>query len=715
MKKFFSYKTHFVLLVVVASFVSSAAMLMKSTSGLEQSRQSQLRSETIQKMNPFKRIVGFKIEEMKNELVNFALNRKTQESPNRFGLFNSIALVQASGTEFAPKWIETNLKEVAWTGEYLAAGIKSLPFQKIDGSGFAWFKFQEGSNKPIYFSLFEIEVHRKNQNKKAYIVGMSLQNPLAGATDDYRGSAGKVYIMNDRAFVAAHTIKNYDGASFAADPIFQDIKSSKRAMSSGSFIDLGGDSIYAYYEKIEHSNLYAVVSSPKASIKAATAQQWQAGLPTLFGVLGFFAFVAFFFTQKISVSTSAPTAKRSVLDETESPTADTDEDSVESEFENLERKKREAKSLRNELMRKGLASINPFAQLTSVAPIENFNAAPVTKAENSEKTFELLKMMSRGLNKIFADRISGMIAEASLILAKTTDENIISHAKLIQDESRKSRELLRELEQFNPERALDLIDVNLSEVCEHALDKFQDELELEGIEVTKDIDSQIQVNASIEKLQVAIEKIIENSIEALKGREEKILAFKLQLVGDRVELSISDTGIGMPKEIQDKIFLPFYRDFSNSDGNGLGLSFVQGAIEAMKGRVKVQSSPGSGTEITLQFGNQKPTSVSPSAEVSQNNYDVLKNPKLNLDFLGDMPEVAKTDTSYFELGENDLDQEFDEHLKKLSDKIIQKKTKGAKFEEIPPEFNILSDFESEDEDVDDFKVVIREPRSKPLL
>ena len=99
MKKFFSYKMHFVLLVILASGVSSVGMMMKSTSGLEQTRQSQIRSETIQKMNPFKRIVSYKIEELKSELLNFALGRKNKAASLQFGSFNSIALIQEKGTD----------------------------------------------------------------------------------------------------------------------------------------------------------------------------------------------------------------------------------------------------------------------------------------------------------------------------------------------------------------------------------------------------------------------------------------------------------------------------------------------------------------------------------------------------------------------------------------------------------------------------------------
>ena len=149
MKKFFSYKLHFIFLVLLASAASSVAVVMKLNLGLEQSKQSQVRSEAIHKMNPFKHLVSLKIEEIRNDLLNFALARKTHEATPQFGLFNSIALVQLSGTEFAPKWIESVRNNEVWTNEYRSAALKTLAFQKIEESGFVWSKYQEGNNKPV--------------------------------------------------------------------------------------------------------------------------------------------------------------------------------------------------------------------------------------------------------------------------------------------------------------------------------------------------------------------------------------------------------------------------------------------------------------------------------------------------------------------------------------------------------------------------------------
>ena len=72
---------------------------------------------------------------------------------------------------------------------------------------------------------------------------------------------------------------------------------------------------------------------------------------------------------------------------------------------------------------------------------------------------------------------------------------------------------------------------------------------------------------------------------------------------------------------------------------------------------------------------------------------------------------------YFELDENDLDQEFDQHLKELSDRVIQKKSAPSNdtAKDVLSEFNMLKDFEADDEDVDDFKVTVRAPLTKTSL
>ena len=70
--------------------------------------------------------------------------------------------------------------------------------------------------------------------------------------------------------------------------------------------------------------------------------------------------------------------------------------------------------------------------------------------------------------------------------------------------------------------------------------------------------------------------------------------------GDYVLLSISDTGCGIDKETQDKIFDPFFST-KGELGTGLGLSQVYGFVERSKGSIRIYSEPGHGTHISLYF------------------------------------------------------------------------------------------------------------------
>ena len=80
---------------------------------------------------------------------------------------------------------------------------------------------------------------------------------------------------------------------------------------------------------------------------------------------------------------------------------------------------------------------------------------------------------------------------------------------------------------------------------------------------------------------------------------------KLKDEGDAVRVNVQDTGIGIPKEDQERIFERFYRvDKSHSKeigGTGLGLSIVKHGVKTLNGRLWLNSEPGQGTEIIMEF------------------------------------------------------------------------------------------------------------------
>src|SRR5262249_19523097 len=103
----------------------------------------------------------------------------------------------------------------------------------------------------------------------------------------------------------------------------------------------------------------------------------------------------------------------------------------------------------------------------------------------------------------------------------------------------------------------------------------------------------------------ATRRKIESGDEAF----EPILSASTRNLSDRVEIRIRDNGIGIPPEVKEKMFLPFFTTKPTGEGTGLGLSMTHDIIVKQHGgRIDVETEPGAFTEfiITLQRGNSTP-------------------------------------------------------------------------------------------------------------
>jgi signal transduction histidine kinase len=89
-------------------------------------------------------------------------------------------------------------------------------------------------------------------------------------------------------------------------------------------------------------------------------------------------------------------------------------------------------------------------------------------------------------------------------------------------------------------------------------------------------------------------------MEAVKDRPEpRITLFAATLANSRIILKISDNGTGIPEELMDKIFIPFFS--TKKSGSGIGLSLCKQIMMLHKGSIQVHSVDGEGTAFVLTF------------------------------------------------------------------------------------------------------------------
>ena len=104
------------------------------------------------------------------------------------------------------------------------------------------------------------------------------------------------------------------------------------------------------------------------------------------------------------------------------------------------------------------------------------------------------------------------------------------------------------------------------------------------------------------QLQSAILNIASNARDAMKDGGQLTIATRSETGADSaimIAIEIADTGTGMDETVRDRVFEPFFTTKGTGEGTGLGLSQVYGFASQSGGDVRVDSSPGEGTRMTL--------------------------------------------------------------------------------------------------------------------
>jgi signal transduction histidine kinase len=135
---------------------------------------------------------------------------------------------------------------------------------------------------------------------------------------------------------------------------------------------------------------------------------------------------------------------------------------------------------------------------------------------------------------------------------------------------------------------------NLHLLMQPTLDQKNIELEI----ILKDPDLILEADTNL--IEQVLINLIVNAVEAVKEKTDpRIMLSAYYTAKNKTVIKVSDNGTGMPEELLDKIFIPFFS--TKKTGSGIGLSLCKQIMMLHKGTIHVQSKEGEGTAFMLQF------------------------------------------------------------------------------------------------------------------
>jgi PAS domain S-box-containing protein len=164
----------------------------------------------------------------------------------------------------------------------------------------------------------------------------------------------------------------------------------------------------------------------------------------------------------------------------------------------------------------------------------------------------------------------------------------------------RASEIVNNLLNFSRTGAAELNEVNLNSVIDETLSLVAHPFKTARVTVMKSLDAALPaVLGSPNRLQQVFLNLFINARDAMP--QGGMLEVRTWAHNGSVEVEVTDTGVGIPRELLARIFDPFFTTKATGRGTGLGLSVSYGIIKEHAGTIDVRSTPGKGTSFHLEF------------------------------------------------------------------------------------------------------------------
>ncbi len=233
---------------------------------------------------------------------------------------------------------------------------------------------------------------------------------------------------------------------------------------------------------------------------------------------------------------------------------------------------------------------------------------------NAQK-MEAIGTLAGGIAHDFNNILSPLIGYAELLKEDLpADHPLFANANVMLHAALRARDLVRQILTFSRKSEAKTKPIKLQPILKEALDLLRSSIP-KTIDMQQRIDSECGIiNADPTQIHQIIMNLATNAYHAMENTGGKLtVTLKKVLIereyseypdllpGNYARLIVSDTGIGIEKEMLEKVFDPYFTTKGEGKGTGLGLSVVHGIVKECGGDIRIYSEPGKGTEIHVYF------------------------------------------------------------------------------------------------------------------
>ena len=213
-----------------------------------------------------------------------------------------------------------------------------------------------------------------------------------------------------------------------------------------------------------------------------------------------------------------------------------------------------------------------------------------------------LGMLAAGVAHEVNTPITGISSYAQMLLAETsTDDPRYELLRKVEKQTFRAANIVNDLLEFARDRKQEHRTLALAGVVRDALEQLDDRLRQAPVELLWQPPSNgPAVRGGDQELQQVFVNLIGNALDAMGERGGR-LELSVTTEGDRAVACVSDSGPGIPRAEQERIFRPFYSTKLASGGTGLGLSISYQIVRRHGGDLRVESEPGQGCRFVVEL------------------------------------------------------------------------------------------------------------------